>query len=322
MTLTPGERWSKHALEDLRGARYRPAAWVRFLGDSFVRWLEVRRARPELARQAMRWSATGVLGAGTAREFIAARGLPAPRRAPALAWWAATAAMLDWHLGMAETLRGEARQLSIADALALIRAGLAPFAAAAAPDARLFLVVLGTGAATDLADGPLARRTGATRLGRDLDYAADVALLAAATSAARRAGWLPGAAARMIAARSAAPAVTFALGYFKDAHRPRTQHFGDAHWTAPLLYGGLAIAALGRPRAGGMLAGAASLGAVVSYASGSPARRVSPAAAGPLAQQARDRRGLGWVPVPARALRVGPLEWRLLGVVRPGRAGE
>ena len=34
------------------------------------------------------------------------------RLGPGLAWWAATAAMVDWHLGMVETADGRPRSLS------------------------------------------------------------------------------------------------------------------------------------------------------------------------------------------------------------------
>jgi phosphatidylglycerophosphate synthase len=273
MTLEPGEAWTRRALEDLREARYRPASWARFLRASLARALDVRAARPQLARQATGWSAAALLAAGAARELADVSGTPAPRRGPAVAWWAATGLMLDWHLGMVEGPGGEVRPLSLADALTLVRLALVPFAAAAAPSAPLFLTLLAAAATTDLADGPLARRAGPTRLGRDLDYAADIAFVMAATTAATRARWLPGPAAALIAARSAAPVVTLAVGYFRDARRPPTKPFGDARWTSPLLYGGLAAAALSRRRVGPALAVAGSLGALGSYATGAPERR-------------------------------------------------
>jgi phosphatidylglycerophosphate synthase len=273
MRLTPGEEWSRTLLAELREARYRPVAWARFLNASFARAREVRAARPELARQSASWSAAGLLAAVAARELAASRGMPAPRRGPALAWWVATALMLDWHLGMVETPRGEVRRLSGADALTLLRALLAPFAAAAAPSVPLFMTLVGAGAASDIADGRLARLVGPTRLGRDLDYAADIAFVGGATRAARRGGWLPGPAVALIGLRLAAPVVALAIGYFRDARRPPAEPFGDARWTAPLLYAGLSACALGRPGVGRGLVAAGSLGAIASYATGTPVRR-------------------------------------------------
>jgi phosphatidylglycerophosphate synthase len=275
MTLEPGEAWTRRALEDLREAGYRPGSWARFLTASFVRAREVRAARPELARQTAGWSAAGLFAGGIARELAAASGVPAPRRGPALAWWATTGLMLDWHLGMVEGPDGKVRSLSPADALTLGRLALVPFAAAAAPSVPLFVALLAAAATTDVVDGPLARRAGPTRLGRDLDYTADVAFVMAATTAARRARWLPGPAATLIAVRAATPIVTLAVGYFRNARRPSTEPFGDARWASPLPYASLAASALSRRRLGPALAAAGSLGALASYAIGAPRGRAS-----------------------------------------------
>jgi phosphatidylglycerophosphate synthase len=267
MTIEPGEAWTMGALEDLRKGSYRPAAWAHFLRASLSRASEVRHARPELAHQAARWGSASVVISGVARESVAVRGLPAPPRGRALCWWTATGLMLRWHLGMVENASGEVRPLSAGDALTLLRLALVPFAVAAAPSQPLFVTLLAASAATDLGDGPLARRVGATRLGRDLDPAADIAFLLAATRAARRARWLPRPAAGLIAVRSVAPAAALAVGYFKDARRLPAEHFGDTSWTSPLIYGGLAAAALGRRRVGVALVATGSLAAIASWQS-------------------------------------------------------
>ena len=85
--------------------------------------------------------------------------------------------MLDWHLGMAETAGREpwARALGTADAVTLLRLWAAPLARRTAHPA-----VIAMASATDVVDGLLARRAGPTRLGRDLDSAADASFFHAA----------------------------------------------------------------------------------------------------------------------------------------------
>ena len=120
--LTEGERWAREQLDLLRVARFRPRSLGAFLVASQRRAGEVRRARPELARQSRIW-----IGAGG----VAWIGLAATGREPfhghlasGLGWWAAVGVMLDWHLGMIETEDGEPRPLGPADALTLGRAWL------------------------------------------------------------------------------------------------------------------------------------------------------------------------------------------------------
>jgi phosphatidylglycerophosphate synthase len=184
--------------------------------------------------------------------------------------------MLHWHLGMVESPSGKVRALSAADALTVLRLALVPFAAVAAPSGPLFLALLTAGGATDLADGPLARRAGVTRLGRDLDPAADIAFLLAATRAARHARWLPGPAAGLIALRFLAPAATLTVGYFKHARRPPAERFSDTSWTSPLIYSGLAASALGRRSVGAALVTGGSLAAIVTLAVGAQQSLMNP----------------------------------------------
>jgi phosphatidylglycerophosphate synthase len=160
--LTEGERWSRELLDRLRAERFGAAAWRRFFGDAFVRARVVRARRAGLVRQSRRWGLAGLVAA-----------LPFGVRAAGswAAWWA----MVDWHLGMAETAEGAPRGLGSADALTLGRLWAAPIVRRRPQP---WIVALGM--ASDLADGLLARRAGPTRLGRDLDSTADTLFLDAA----------------------------------------------------------------------------------------------------------------------------------------------
>ncbi|HEX2086140.1 MAG TPA: hypothetical protein VHF89_10695, partial [Solirubrobacteraceae bacterium] len=170
--LTDGERWARQELERLLAGRFRPAAVARFLRASLDRSAKVRAERPELAAQSRRWMAAGALA------YLAAPGVD---RGPALAWWGATALMLDWHLGMLETPDGRPRPLGAADALTLTRAWLVPVAARRPAPA-----VCAAAGLTDVLDGPLARAAGPTRAGRDLEALVDACFATAALSGLAR----------------------------------------------------------------------------------------------------------------------------------------
>ena len=199
--LTEGERWSRDLLDRLRAGRFRPGAWRRFLSDSAARAQEVRGRRPALARQSRRW---GAVGAAAALPF-------GPR---AVGWWAVWWAMLDWHLGMAETPDGRLQRLRAHDALTLARLWAAPVVRR---HPEPWLVVAGM--ATDALDGALARRAGPTRLGRDFDSTADTAFLAAALRGAVDRHGLDPRLVRLEWARLAVgTAITF--GHYFGASRP------------------------------------------------------------------------------------------------------
>jgi hypothetical protein len=263
--LTEGERWAREELERLR---FTPASVARFLAASWRRSAEIRRARPELARRARIWMAVGGV-----LYVVAGR----PR---ALAWWAATAGMLDWHLGMFETEDGRPRNLGPADALTLARAWLVPLAL----DTPTPLVCLAA-AATDVLDGPAARRTGPTRAGRDLEGLVDACFAAAALRGARRRGWLgrgpvAGENVRIGAGFAAAVGV-----WFGRAQPPPAALLHAARWSTALRVAGLVAAGRGRRRAADalLLAGSglslALLARAVAASSpaASPSRAPSPA---------------------------------------------
>ena len=118
--LTEGERWSREQLTALLAGRFSPASMARFLVASQRRANAVRCERPDLARQAWSWMA---VGAGAWLLLAGASVQPFRRRwRGGLGWWAATAVMLDWHLGMVETADGRPRSLGGADAATLLRA--------------------------------------------------------------------------------------------------------------------------------------------------------------------------------------------------------
>ena len=262
--MTAGERWAAGELAELRAAGFSPAAWTRFLSESWRRAAATRRSRNSLARQAHVWSvaglATGVRAAAGARR----NGIAAPHPAAWAAWWLSAAAMLDWHLGMVEGPAGESRErLSAADGLTLVRVGLVPFIAAQrASDQATFAVLMTAAASTDVADGVLARRHGPTRLGRDLDAAADVLVGAAGVRAARRAGWIGPVAGRLALARHALPVAVVAAGYFGTDGRPTA--FATTRPAAPALVGGLVVAPFAPHLANALVLGGSLAGLVLA----------------------------------------------------------
>jgi phosphatidylglycerophosphate synthase len=261
-----GERWAREQLLALRAARYRPRAARRFVAASLERAATIRRTRPGLARQSRRWAAAGLAGGLAACGAARHAGLPAPRPATWAAWWVACAVMLDWHLGMLEAPDGAARdRLGVGDAASLARVALVPFVASAPPRRGSFVAFLAIAAATDAADGALARRSGPTRLGRDLDTMGDALIGLAGTRSARRGGWLDTPAARLVVARHAAPIAFAALTYFAHGHRPSSATRASTRWTAPAILGGMMLCPW-RHRAGNLLVAAGAAAALTSQA--------------------------------------------------------
>src|SRR3954468_9949268 len=236
--LTDGERWSRELLDRLRAERFSARAWVRFFDDAFLRARVVRARRPALVRQSRRWGAAGLAAA-----------VPFGPRAAAswVLWWA----MVDWHLGMAETRDGSERPLGAADALTLGRIWAAPVVRR---HPRPWLVAIGM--ASDLADGMLARRAGPTRLGRDLDSTADTLFLDAALRGAVEQHGLDARVVRLERARLLVGTAVTLRSYLGDSQPAASQ--ANRGLAAALAAGGALLAAGGRPRAAEALTGAAS----------------------------------------------------------------
>jgi len=261
MALTEGEQWTREQLELLLSRRFSPPAVGRFLAESQRRANGVRRRRPELARQEMRW---GLSGAALWVSSVLSR--RPGFRMRGLAWWGLACVMLDWHLGMLETGDGRPRSLGPADALTLARVWLAP-AVLEEPGAAL----CGVGFATDVLDGVAARSLGEpTRAGRDLEGLADACFAAALLTGLRR---------RDAIGRTASAAELIRLGagfsyalavYFGRAEAPDRELTRAARPTTVVRAGGLVAAAAGRRGLGttlvasGCAASVALLGRAVS----------------------------------------------------------
>lgn len=257
-TLTEGEAWSREQLELLLAARFSPAGVVRFLVASQRRAAQVRARRPELGRQSRVWLVAG----GCAWALPALAGVePFRRQARAgMGWWSVTALMLDWHLGMVETEDGRPRRLGPADALTLARVWLAPVALSA-PTA----LVCAAGFATDLLDGPLARRTEPTRAGRDLEGLADMCFASALLAGLRRRDAIGSAASAAELIRLGTGLGASVAWYFGRAEAPERALVRAARVTTPVRAAGLLAACRGHRRVGTALVGAgcaASVGLV------------------------------------------------------------
>jgi len=262
---TEGEEWTREQLQRLLDARFRPVAVARFLLASQRRASRVRRERPDVARREVAWAAVGA----AAWLALAALGVDPfrGRLRLGLGGWAVTVAMLDWHLGMLETPDGQPRNLGPADAATLVRAWLVP-AVADRPSA----VLCAVGFATDALDGPLARASQPTRLGRDLEGLVDAAFTAAALRGARRHGWLSRVALVAESVRLGGGLAYAVAVYFRRAEAPDPRVLRAARAVAPVRAAGMILAGGGRRRLGeSLLVG----GSVVSVAAARPAARTA-----------------------------------------------
>ena len=251
---TEGERWARDELSLLLADRFSPAAVVRFLRHSEQRSARIRRERPRLARTAYGWLGLGAVAWGG----LAVVGVEPFRRGrrDALAWWALTALMLDWHLGMFETADGRPRELSSADALTLARAWLVPVAAHAPTP-----LVVAAAAASDVLDGAAARRLAEpTRAGRDLEGLVDACFAAAALRGLRRTGRIGRAPAVGEGVRLGAGLAYALAHYFGRAQAPDATVVRAARATTATRVTGLLAAGTGhRATADALLAGGSAL---------------------------------------------------------------
>jgi phosphatidylglycerophosphate synthase len=171
-----------------------------------------------------------------------------PRATVGLGWWLLVWQMLDWHLGMAEGGDGQPRErLSAADGVSLVRFWLVPVLPAARYSRAGLPAVIVAGGVTDWLDGALARRYGRTRLGRDLDTTADLALIVTAATSARGSGRLTPAAFTALAARYTSGVVVSIVAVFGRGRRPAIP---ARPWGALPRTIGLAMCAAGQRRTG------------------------------------------------------------------------
>ncbi len=257
---TDGELWTVEQLRRLRADRFRLFAVSRFLLASQRRAAQTRRARPDVARREASWA---LIGAASWLGLAALGAQPFRRRLRSgLTGWTVTVAMLDWHLGMLETPEGRRRNLGAADAATLLRAWLVP-AVADAASPRLY----GLGFASDVVDGPLARASEPTRLGRDLEGLVDAAFTLAALRGARRSGSLGRMAAGCEAGRLGAGVGCALAVYFGRARAPDPRLLRAGRLLAPVRAAGLIAAGCGRRRLGEVLVvGGSAASALVAVA--------------------------------------------------------
>ncbi|HEY7357885.1 MAG TPA: CDP-alcohol phosphatidyltransferase family protein [Ktedonobacterales bacterium] len=212
-------------LTDLRQRRYSPAAWGRFLADS---WRQSRATAQAHSRLSRSWARVSLLLALLAvgvfsliwlleGEQTALRLLPA-----LLICLALQQGDVYVHLGLNRSPTDGllCERLGLPTTLTLVRglmAGclLAHLLSGAVPPNSFTLGALLIGTATDIADGRIARRTNwQTRLGGYLDSEADLYLSTSATLCALRAGVLPAWATTILLLRFAIPLIGALFSYF------------------------------------------------------------------------------------------------------------
>lgn len=209
---SPGERWARDLLAELREARFRPGAWRRFLASSFDRASQQRLVHRRAHRQLLTVVGIGVVAwlalAAAARPALALAGV---------VWLALLALMVDWHLGMLEGPNGEQiRGLGAANIVTLSRGAVIPVVFVLG--ARGLLVALACLGALDVLDGALARwRDQRSRIGAWLDGSLDGTAGVAIGIAAFRLDVIPGVVVSLIVLRVALPWVQLTHWYFLSA---------------------------------------------------------------------------------------------------------
>jgi phosphatidylglycerophosphate synthase len=249
---TEGELWSREQLQALRERRFSPPALAAFLLASQRQANKARSEHPELTRQARQW--TGLGTAWWLALAIGGSGDVRSRVRPGMLWWAACALMLDWHLGMVETLDGRPCLLGPADALTFTRTWVVPLAWE-----RPTPLTCAVAGLSDAVDGPLARRRGPTRAGRDFDWIADACFAGAALRGAARHRLLERWALRAEATWLSLGVTRALRAYFLGLDQPDRSLSRSARVFAPLRMGGLLAGAAGRRREGSCLLGAGAL---------------------------------------------------------------
>ncbi len=164
------------------------------------------------------------------------------------------ALMLDWHLGMVETIDGRPCPLGAADALTLVRAWLVPVAWQH-PSARVYALA----AVSDTLDGPLARRSEPTRAGRDLEGLVDACFAISALHGAREQDLIARSAFRAESVRIAIGMLYGSSAYFIGIAAPNETLLRAARPLSALRMCGLLLAGTGRRRPASFLVGGGAI---------------------------------------------------------------
>lgn len=185
-------------LQELRASQYTPRAWVHFLHRSWRRSLEDIEAEPSLVLSWLRQTAAVSTCASAAlvwhwRRFPTARRWMQLRRVGALLGLQQIYVLL--HLGMTQPTAEAPRfeHLGVATFLSLVRGVFATLlCVAGSTDDDLYNAAIVVGAASDVADGRIARCSGSvSRMGTMIDSISDVCFCTTATVVAVRRGALP-----------------------------------------------------------------------------------------------------------------------------------
>jgi phosphatidylglycerophosphate synthase len=250
----PLEPWTVELLRELRRWGYTPAAWRRFLANSWIRAQDTARRERTLVQAWRRL--TLAIAAGSALPMALTWRRHGPKKARRLGRMLALGLALQQadayvHLGMNRRLSDGLLlpDLGLAIWLTYLRGTLACWLLASTlADSELPMLapgVLVLGTVTDVLDGQLARRQQrATKLGTYADGEADATLALAVTIASVRRQTLPALAYRLLGVRYLLPlGAGFGLA-FARGRSPRLGHslLGGACGAAQLGLLGCALA--------------------------------------------------------------------------------
>jgi cardiolipin synthase (CMP-forming) len=181
--------FTQELIDELRRESYRLHAWQTLLSRSWARSLEDIRKSPARTRSFWRW-ATVVAATGASIILLALMFQTPVQALTAVLWWLpwyAGAVFFVWtHVGMVDNDQGVPHHsLLLPNGMSFLRLALAPlilWPCLTTPvhprTGPVFALVLAGLSLSDLLDGWLARRRNlCTRLGRMLDFLADLALL-------------------------------------------------------------------------------------------------------------------------------------------------
>ncbi len=196
--------FTQELIDELAREHYRLHAWQRLMSRSWARSLDDIRESPARTRSFWIWAA--VVAATGASIILLALWFHTPDKAlTAIAWWlpwyAGSVFFVLTHLGMTENDQGVPhRSLLLPNGLSFMRLALAPlilWPCLTLPvhpvTGPVFALILAGLSLTDWLDGWVARRRNrCTRLGRMLDFLADLTLLTFLAFGLYLAGEIPG----------------------------------------------------------------------------------------------------------------------------------